>query len=1034
MKDLVRILHYVRPFRRLAMLSCAFVVVGTFSTLLTPWPLKLLFDSVLGGHPLPRAIANILGPVADDRVHLLVIIILASMAITILNSAFSVLDTYVNVRIEQSMILEMRSDIFRHAFQLPPSYYDTSRAGMIIYAINNEAAAAALIVSQIPPLMQSLMTLVGMIWITFRIEWHLALLSLIIVPLLYYAVTYYIKRIQPRLLAVKMLEGESLAIIHEAISMLRVIIAFVREHYELRRFRVQGEAAIRARITLTIRQTIFNLAVNTTTALGVALVLGFGAYYVLKQRLTPGDLLVIMAYVAAMYTPLETISTTIGSVQDQLVSLRVAFRIQDTEPDIKDLPDAAPLADCDGEVTFENVAFRYNGRESTLRDVSFSAAPGEAIAIVGPTGAGKTTLISLLPRFYDAQDGRILVDGRDIRTLTLASLREQISVVQQEALLFSGSIADNIRYGRLEATQDEIVAAAQAANAHDFVMGFPRQYETVLGERGAQLSGGERQRIAIARAFLKDAPILILDEPTSAIDAKTEAVILDALDRLMTGRTTFIVAHRLSTIRHADQILVLDHGQIVERGTHDSLIAGEGLYSELYNTQTRGATPPPARAALPDGGIEPTDAVATAPGAGAVVGKSELASEVDTLPAATRAVDTSVGSPAAASLVPRPKIVLLGMMSKIPVPGVIWQTLHYLIGFERLGYDVYYVEAHARTPSMLMERESDDSSARAAAFIDRILRPYDLGDRWAFHALHGDGRCYGMDEARLMHLYAAAAAIINLHGGTEPRPEHYATDRLVYLETDPVTLQLELHNNLQASIDFLAPHCAFFTFAENLGNADCRLPASDRYAFRPTRQPVVTDLWLPYRGGEGDTFTTIASWEQPWREVAFEGEVYHWSKHHEFLKVLDLPGRTRRSFELALSAYSEDDKRLLEAHGWQVRRALDFGLDLDAYRSYIATSRGEFTVAKDQNVRLRSGWFSDRSATYLAAGRPVIMQDTGFGNALPTGRGLFAFRGTDEIEAALDAIDAGYRAQCDAAAEIGAGVMSGSGTSSGTSL
>ncbi|HEY9232316.1 MAG TPA: ATP-binding cassette domain-containing protein, partial [Blastocatellia bacterium] len=296
--------------------------------------------------------------------------------------------------------------------------------------------------------------------------------------------------------------------------------------------------------------------------------------------------LVMLAYIAAVYTPLETISRAIGSLQDLLISLRMAFDVMDIQPDITDAPDAVSLDRARGQITFEGVNFSYANRVDTLRNISFEVEAGQVIAIVGPTGAGKTTLISLMPRFYDANAGRILLDGVETRRLTLQSLRAQVSIVLQEPLLFSGSIADNIHYGRLDATMDEIMEAARAANAHDFIMGLPKQYDTELGERGAKLSGGERQRIAVARAFLRDAPILILDEPTSAIDSKTEGVILDALDRLMVGRTTFMVAHRLSTIRNADLILVMNRGEIVERGTHDELLQQPGLYRQLYDVQT----------------------------------------------------------------------------------------------------------------------------------------------------------------------------------------------------------------------------------------------------------------------------------------------------------------------------------------------------------------------------------------------------------------------------------------------------------------
>jgi len=358
------------------------------------------------------------------------------------------------------------------------------------------------------------------------------------------------------------------------------------------------------------------------------------------------------------------------------------------------------------------------------------------------------------------------------------------------------------------------------------------------------------------------------------------------------------------------------------------------------------------------------------------------------------------------------------MMAKMPVPGVIWQTLHYLIGFKRLGFDAYYVEAHARTPSMLMQRESDDPAERAAALIAQMMRRFDMQDRWAYHALHDDARCFGMREERLRRLYREAELVINLHGGTEPRPELCESERLIYLETDPVQLQVELHDGLPQSFDFLEPHSAFFTFAENLGSPECGLPVCDRFGFQATRQPVVLDLWAGRASAAGELFTTIANWRQPWRNVRLRGESYGWSKDEQWRAFLDLPRLTKQQFELALSGYRPQDRDLLEGYGWRVRDALEFGTDTDRYRDFIVTSRGEFTVAKDQNVRLRTGWFSDRAASYLAAGRPVISQDTGFGRTLPTGEGLFAVSTVEEAAAAVELVNADHGRHSRAALEI----------------
>ncbi len=370
-----------------------------------------------------------------------------------------------------------------------------------------------------------------------------------------------------------------------------------------------------------------------------------------------------------------------------------------------------------------------------------------------------------------------------------------------------------------------------------------------------------------------------------------------------------------------------------------------------------------------------------------------------------------------------PRIVLLGIMTRHPVGGVIWQTLHYLEGLRRLGCDVHYVEAGAHQPSALLlpdGQEDGDRSRWAASFLERTLSRIGMGDRWAFHALHGDGACHGMSEGGLRRLYRNADLIVNLHGATLPRPEHVATGRLVYLETDPVWIQIELHAAPGKAEAFLDLHQTFFTFGENYGKDVCSLPMDPRFTFLPTRQPVVLDFWEDHGVPPGPAFTTVGNWKQQWRDVEYEGEVYRWSKHHEFLKILDLPARTRARFELALSprGLDESDRARLRDAGWAVRDALTFSTDLDAYRAYIQGSRGEFTVAKEQNVRFRTGWFSDRSATYLAAGRPVLTQDTGFGAVLPTGDGLIPFATADDAEAGIESIRADYPRHARAAREI----------------
>jgi ABC-type multidrug transport system fused ATPase/permease subunit len=579
------VLRFLQPYSRLAAGSAMLTVFCSLAALLIPWPLKIVVDNVLEQHPLPGGLSHLLGHLGVNRGTLLLVAVIGGLIVALATNLLHVVSNYVNTKIDQYITLDFRSHLFLHAQRMSLAFHDQRRSGMIIYMINSQGDAPAGLIMTIPMLAESALTLIGMFWISFRLDWELSLVALAVVPFLYYSVGYYATHIQDRLQGVRTLEAESLAVIHESLSMMRVIVSFGREEHEYQRFRQQTNNAVAARVQVTVRQTIFSLVVNMITAIGSTLVLGLGAYHVMNGQLTVGQLLVVIAYIAAVYKPLETISYTIGSLQDRFISLKNTFDFLDLEPDIKDAPHARTLPFTKGRITCESVDFSYAGRIDTLRDISFEAEAGQIIGIVGPTGAGKSTLVSLLPRFYDPRKGRILLDGVDIREITLKSLRRQISIVLQEPLLFSGTIAENIRYGRLDASAEEIVAAAKAANAHDFIMRLPQQYETMLGERGAAISGGERQRISVARAFLKNAPILILDEPTSSVDSKTEAVILDALDRLMVGRTTFMIAHRLSTLHSADLILVLNQGRLVEHGTQEQLLRLGGLYQQLYDAQ-----------------------------------------------------------------------------------------------------------------------------------------------------------------------------------------------------------------------------------------------------------------------------------------------------------------------------------------------------------------------------------------------------------------------------------------------------------------
>jgi ATP-binding cassette, subfamily B, bacterial len=584
---LPRTLPYLRPFWRSAVSSVLFTILLAAVSLAQPWPLAFIIDTVLGGEsnekkPAPGWVTSLVG---SSSTALILFAVFLSLLLTLAVGALSVGNDYVMTHVDQRMALNFRSDLFQHVQRLSLSFHDSARTGRLMYRMNNSSAVGTVVVSLLP-LLESLLTLAGMLYIVFRIDSQLALMSLAVVPFIYLTTLHYGNRIEPELARVRGLEGRSLNIAHETMAMMRVVMAFGREHYEYQRFRDLGEESVDARVRLTVRQTAFKLVVGLITAVGTALVLGFGAIKVLDGQITTGELLVVLAYVAAVYAPLEMLSSSMAQFQEDFFRLRSSFSLLDAKSEVTESAEAKAVERVDGAIEFRDVSFSYPKSRGTLHNISFTVPPQTSLAIVGPTGAGKSTAVSLLPRFYELTGGHIIIGGHDIRDLTIDSLRSQFSIVLQEPLLFAGTIVDNIRYGRLDASPEAVEAAARQANAHDFITRLRHGYGTALGERGAKISGGERQRIAIARAFLRDAPILILDEPTSSIDSKTEGVILEALSRLMEGRTTVMIAHRLATIRAADQIIVIDRGRTVQRGTHPELVAQPGLYRQLWKAQT----------------------------------------------------------------------------------------------------------------------------------------------------------------------------------------------------------------------------------------------------------------------------------------------------------------------------------------------------------------------------------------------------------------------------------------------------------------
>ena len=575
-------LSFLRPYRTRVLAISILSVAEIGLTALAPWPLKIVVDSVLGDHPLPERFAGVMASTGANRVALLVVVVVAGLLLQTANEVLRMIQTQLQVDTGQRIVYGLRARLLAHLQELPLRHHILTRTADSVYRLDADAHCVDdLVIGGVFPLAAAVLNLGVMFVILVYLDPALGLLSLAVVPFLYLCLRYYSRTMTDRAERVKALESTLIDRAFEILSSVAAVKSFARERHELTRYSQSGDEAMRARLSLTWQESLFSVAITAVTLAGTTVVLIVGGLHVLDGRLTVGALLVVVAYLAAVYNPISAIAHTTGSLQQAIVSARRVGDIFALTPETLDAPDALDASAVTGHVRFESVSFSYGDDRRVLDEVSFEARPGEMIALVGVTGAGKTTVASLIPRFFEPTHGRVLVDEVDAARYSLRSLRERIALVPQQPILFSGTIADNIRYGRLQASDEEVEAAARAAHIHDFITTLPNGYQTPVAEAGATLSGGERQRLGIARALVKNAPMLILDEPTSSLDALSEAGVFDALRRLRRGRTTIVIAHRLSTIRNATRILVLQEGQLMAQGTHDELLASNVLYRRM---------------------------------------------------------------------------------------------------------------------------------------------------------------------------------------------------------------------------------------------------------------------------------------------------------------------------------------------------------------------------------------------------------------------------------------------------------------------